>query len=135
MVQKFIFSLGLLFFGVQVQAADYDCSGPDASNAGEIVSIEIGVSETNIKIAQKSVRLAVNLPRKLRPNEDTLKFAAYLLGNYDGAGGYVKVSVPKNVAVAVQAVSGTFVAYYDRDTYSGEIQTDQVRAQLNCKAK
>jgi hypothetical protein len=117
--------IALLAFAGGAQAADFTCKGIDRKS-NEAAEIDLnGVTEKKLTVVNPEGD-EISLDRTLRRNEAKLKYAVYSDDTYDGYGGYVKVSVPKEVSAK------PFTVYYVQTIYSELGKVGEVNVRATC---
>lgn len=122
----------LLVLATNTFAAEYQCRGIDeASPRKEKYESTLEVAETKITFSD-SEGTDASLDRFTRNNERALNYAVYADYEYDGYGGFMKLSIPKNVARSPYPILNSFTAYYDQTIYSELGKVGEVRVVMTC---
>jgi hypothetical protein len=120
--------IGLMAFAGAAQASDFACKGTDRIT-NEAAEIDLkGVTPKKLTVVNPDGD-EIELDRMLRRNEDGLKYAVYSDDTYDGYGGYVKVSVPKEISAK------PFTVYYVQAIYSEAGKVGEVNVRATCTGK
>lgn len=105
--------------------SSYECAGRLQSGAPATFSFAISGDHATVEDEEGD---EATLDREKRANEGSQKFAVFADRNWDGYGGYLKLSVPQAVAVARGTVAQVFTGYFTKATYSelGHISTLEI---------
>lgn len=133
---QYIYMVSLIFacfFSSPSLAANFSYSCEVKNSYGVTQNIWFAHTELGAYVYDELEDVEYFLDRQLRLNEEDLRFAIYAENNYDGYGGYVKLSIPREVATAESMVTKSFVAYLKVSIYSelGHISTEEIKT--NCK--
>jgi hypothetical protein len=120
--------IGLMAFVGSAQAADFACKGVDrkSNEAAEIDLKDVTSKKLTVVNPEGD---EISLDRNLRRNEERLKYAVYSDDTYDGYGGYVKVSIPKEISAK------PFTVYYVQAIYSELGKVGEVNVRASCTGK
>ncbi len=103
----------------------YDCEATDEDGADNYFEVTLTQYSAIIYTAEGE---EYSIDREERSNERNLRFALYIDRAYDGYGGFVKLSIPANVADSESPVKKSFTTYFTVSMYSeaGHVSTTEL---------
>ncbi|MBI4405729.1 MAG: hypothetical protein HY537_16345 [Deltaproteobacteria bacterium] len=120
------------FVSAHATAITYKCKGVDRADDNKKVEISFKVTVEDMEFTDEEGNVR-SIARRLRRNERALKYASYRDDTIDGYGGFIQVSIPKEVLKGT--MTEPFFAYYSQHIYSemGHVGTVDVRAKCGEK--